>query len=109
MARQAHHANIVREVFAAELRAQTQVLRFLQQFRFEFQIAERLAMLVAFGRQAIVILGRGQLDGFQRRFRRGAADDERHVVRRASRGAQRAHLVDQVVFSLPGDSSALVS
>lgn len=55
-------------------------------------------MLVAFGRQAIVILGRGQLDGFQRRFRRGAADDERHVVRRASRGAQRAHLVDQVVF-----------
>ena len=57
MARQAHDANIVGEVFAAELRAETEVLRLHQQFLFQLNIAEGLTMFVAFGRQAVVVLG----------------------------------------------------
>ena len=82
MARQADHPDIVGEVFAAELRAEAEVLRFLQQFLFKLHIAERLTVLVAFGRQAVVVAGGGQLDGFQRRFRRSPADDKGDVVPR---------------------------
>ncbi len=57
-------------------------------------------MLVAFGRQAIVVAGRGQLDGLQRRFRRSPADDKGDVVRRAGGGTEGAHLLDQIVFQL---------
>ena len=69
MARQADYANVVGKVFAAKLRAQTKVLRFLKQFLFELNITERLAVFVAFGWQRIVVAGRSQLNGFQRGFR----------------------------------------
>ena len=69
MARQTDHANIVREVFPAELRAKAEVLRFLKQFLLKLDVAERLAVFVAFGWQRIVVAGRSQLDGFQRGFR----------------------------------------
>ncbi len=100
VARQADHPDIVGEVFAAKLRAEAEVLRFLQQFLFKLHIAERLTVLVAFGRQAIVVAGRGQLDGLQRRFRRSPADDKGDVVRRAGGGTEGAHLLDQIVFQL---------
>ena len=54
MARQADHADIVGEVFTAELRAEAEVLRFLEQFLFELNIAERLAVFVAFGWQRAI-------------------------------------------------------
>ncbi|MNI85848.1 hypothetical protein D3C73_1428770 [compost metagenome] len=57
-------------------------------------------MLIAFGRQAVIVLGRGQFDGFQRRFGRGTTDNECHVVRRAGRGTQRAHFLDQIILEL---------
>ena len=57
VARQADDADIVGEVFAAELRAETKVLRLHQQFLFQLNIAEGLTVFVAFGRQAVVVLG----------------------------------------------------
>ena len=57
-------------------------------------------MRVAFGWQAIVVARRGELDGFQRGFRRGAADNEGDMVRRAGRGAQGPHLLNQIIFQL---------
>ena len=64
MARQADDADIVGEVFAAELCAETEVLRLHQQFLLQLNIAEGLAVFVAFGRQFVVIVGRGQLHRF---------------------------------------------
>ncbi len=88
------------EIFAAELRAEAEVLRFQQQFLLQLHVAESLPMFVTFGRQAIVVFGGGQLDGFQRRFRRSPADDKGDMVRRTSGGPQGAHLLDQIVFQL---------
>ncbi len=98
--RQTDHADVVGEVFAAKLRAEAEVLRFHQQLLLQLDVAERLTMFVTFGRQAIVVLGRRQLDGFQGAFRRGAANHKRDVVRRAGRGAEGAHLLHQVVLQL---------
>ncbi|SBF33688.1 Uncharacterised protein [Klebsiella variicola] len=100
MTRQTDHADIVGEVFPAELRAEAKVLRFQQQFLLQLHIAERLAMLVTFGRQAIVVFGGGQLHGFQRRFRRSPADHKGDMVRRTSGGPEGAHLLNQIVFQL---------
>ncbi len=69
MARQTDHPDIVGEVFPAELRAEAEVLRFLQQLLLQLHVAERLTVFVTFGRQTVVIAGRGQFDGLQRRFR----------------------------------------
>ena len=98
--RQANHADVVGEVFAAELRAKAEILRFQQQLLLQLNIAERLAVLVTFGGQAIVVARGGQLHGFQRRFRRGAANHKGDMVRRTGRGAEGAHLLNQVVFQL---------
>ena len=100
VARQTDHPDIVGEVFPAELRAEAEVLRFLQQLLLQLHVAERLTVFVTFGRQTVVIAGRGQFDGLQRRFRRGAADHKRDVVRRAGGGAESAHLLNEVVFQL---------
>ena len=40
-----------------------------EQFLFELNVAERLAVLVAFGWQRVVVAGGGELHGFQRGFR----------------------------------------
>ncbi len=69
VARQTDHPDIVGEVFPAELRAEAEVLRFLQQLLLQLHVAERLTVFVTFGRQTVVIAGRGQFDGLQRRFR----------------------------------------
>ena len=57
MARQADHANVMREVFAAKLRAQAQILRFGQQFLLKLHVPERLTVFVTFRWQAIVVFG----------------------------------------------------
>ena len=43
---QANHADVVSEVFTTKLRTQTKILRFDQQFFFQFHIAERLTVLI---------------------------------------------------------------
>ena len=57
MTRQTDHAHVVGKVFAAKLRAEAQVARFFQQFLLKLHVAERLAVLVTFGRQAVVVFG----------------------------------------------------
>ena len=47
----------MREVFAAKLRAQAQILRFGQQFLLKLHVPERLTMFVTFRWQAIVVFG----------------------------------------------------
>jgi hypothetical protein len=64
VARQANHADIVGEVFAAELRAEAEILRFQQQLLLQLNIAERLAVLVTFGRQAVVVAVEASLTVF---------------------------------------------
>ena len=100
MARQADHADVVGEVFTAKLRAEAEVLGFPEQFLFQLNIAERPAVFVAFRWQRVVVARGSQLHGFQRGFRRGAADHERDMVRRAGRGTESAHLLNQIVFQL---------
>ncbi len=50
------HADVVREVFTAKLRAKAEFLGLFQQFLFKQDISERLTMFVPFGRQFIVIV-----------------------------------------------------
>ncbi|MNS78425.1 hypothetical protein D3C72_1120410 [compost metagenome] len=100
VARQTNDADVVGEIFAAELRAEAQVLRFDQQFLFKLNVAERLTVFVPFRRQTVIVFRGRQFDGFQGTFRRGAADDKRNVIRRTGSRAERAHLLDQIVFQL---------
>ena len=100
MARQANHADVVGKIFTAKLCAQAEVLRFLEQFLFQLNVAERLAMFVAFGWQRVIVAGRGQLHGFQRGFSRRSPNHKRDMVRRAGRGTQGTHFLHQVVFQL---------
>jgi hypothetical protein len=93
--RQADDAHVEREVFPAKLRADAAGAGFFEHLRFEFDIAEGAAVLVAGGGQVVVILRGGEFDVFHRRFRRGAADDEGQMIRRARGGAERDHLVAQ--------------
>lgn len=100
MTRQANYANIVGEIFPAELGAEAKFMRFFQQFLFQVEIAECLAVLVTFRRQRVVIVGAGEFNGFQRAFRRGAANDKGDMVWRTGCGAQRAHFLNEEVFQL---------
>ncbi|MNC23973.1 hypothetical protein D3C75_720130 [compost metagenome] len=61
---QPHNTNIVSKIFTAKLRTQTEVLRFFQQLFFQLNVTERLAMLVTFCWQAVVIFSRREFDGF---------------------------------------------
>lgn len=90
MTRQANYANIVGEIFPAELGAEAKFLRFFQQFLFQVEIAECLAVLVTFRRQRVVIVSAGELT-VSACFRRGAANDKGDMVWRTGCGAQRAH------------------
>jgi hypothetical protein len=93
VARQADDAHVEGEVFAAELRADADLAGDLQQFLFEFEVAEGLAVLVALGGQRVVVFGGRELDGLEAVFRGGAADDKREVVGRAGGGAERFHFL----------------
>ena len=95
VARQADDADVEREPFAAELRADAEGVRDLQELGLEGEVAEGAAVLVARSRERVVVVGRGQLDGLHGRLGGGAADDEGEVVRRAGRGAERLHLLGQ--------------
>ena len=93
--RQTDDPDVVREVLAAELRSEAELLRPLEELLLQLRIAERAAGLVARRRQRVVVAGRGELHGLQARLRRRAADDDRDVVRRARRRAEALHLLDE--------------
>ena len=99
--RQADHADVVSEVFTAKLRTQTKILRFDQQFFFQFHIAERLSVLIPFRWQFIIVFSGSQFHRFKVRFCRSSTNNERNMIRRTGRRTQRAHLLNQVIFQLP--------
>ena len=79
-------ADVVREVLAAELRADSDPPRELEDLRLHVMVAERAAVLVAARREPIQVLGGRQLQRLHRELGRGAPHDEREVVGRTSRG-----------------------
>ena len=93
--RQANHANIVSQIFATELCAQTYLICLLKQLVFEVDIAECTAGFVAGGRQIVVVLNAGKLHCEQILFSRSAANHKCDVIRRTSCSAQSLHLFNQ--------------
>ena len=93
MARQADDAHVVGEIFAAELRAESDLVRLFQHLLLQFHVAERASRGVARGGQVVVVVGGGELHGQQVLLCRGAADDEGNVVGGASRRAEALHLL----------------
>ena len=95
VARQPDHPHVVAEILAAELRADAERLRHLQDFLLHLEIAERIAVGRAVGRQRVEIARGSELDRLHAEFGRGAADHDRKVIGRARRGAERQHLLLQ--------------
>jgi len=93
--RQANHANIMGEVFAAKLRANAELATGFEQRRFQRCIAKRLPQFVSAGRQVVVIFCRSQFGNLLRLIGRETAHNEGDVVRRTGGGAQRFHLFSQ--------------
>ena len=91
VARQPDDADVMAEIFAAELRADPERLRHLQNLALHLLVAEGVAVLGAVVGQRVVIFGGGELDGLHRQLGRGAADDDGEMIRRAGRGAEREH------------------
>ena len=98
---QANHADVMSEVFTTKLRTQTKILRFDQQFFFQFHIAERLTVLIPFRWQFIIVFRGSQFHRFKVRFCRSSTNNERNMIRRTGRRTQRAHLLNQVIFQFP--------
>src|ERR1700751_3668291 len=102
MARHADDADVVAEILAAELRADAERLRHLQNFLLHLEIAEGIAVGRAMGRQGIEIARGSKFYGLHAELCRSAADYDREVIRRTSRGAERQHLFlqegEQAIF-----------
>ncbi len=95
VARQPDHPHVVAEILAAELRADAERLRHLQDFLLHLEIAEGVAVGRAMGRQRVEIARGGEFHGLHAEFGRGAADHDRQMIGRARRGAQGQHLLFQ--------------
>mmetsp|Transcript_13912 Transcript_13912/g.29698 ORF Transcript_13912/g.29698 Transcript_13912/m.29698 type:complete len:690 (-) Transcript_13912:273-2342(-) len=89
--RQANDADVVTKVLAPELRPDAKVPRHVQNVIFPFDVPEGAAgrVRISFRRQGIVILRRGQLDRLEVLFRAKTSDNDRQVVRRTGRRADR--------------------
>ncbi len=103
VAGQAHHTDVVGQVFAAELGAQTNLLGLFQKLFFQIDVTESTAGFVTRGGQVVVELDAGQLHGEKVLFGRCAADHESDVVRRAGGRTEGFHLLHQ-----EGDEGAFV-
>src|SRR5262249_14820134 len=91
VARQANHAHVVAEIFAAELRADTKRLRHFLDFALHVAVAKRMTVFRTALGQRVVIFAGGELHGLHRQLGRRAADDDGEVIRRAGRGAECEH------------------
>ena len=107
MAWQADHTYVVCEELSTKLCTQAQFFRCLLQSVFQFNVAESLSQLIAFGRQVVVIFGRRQLHCLQVSLCRRTADHKRQVVGRAGSRTQRLHLLNQEGFQFPGGKQSL--
>ena len=88
-------AHVVAEVLAAELRADPDLLRQLEDLLLQLLVPEAVAGRGALGGQLVEVVRGGVLRGLQRVLGAGAADDDRQVVRRAGGRAERADLLLQ--------------
>ena len=95
VARQPDHPHVVAEILAAELRADAERLRHLQDLLLHLEIAEGVAVGRAMGRQRVEIARGGELHRLHAELGRGAADHDRQMIGRARRGAERQHLLLQ--------------
>ena len=95
VARQSDDADVVRQMFAAELCAKPDFMGFLQQFLLQVDVAEGASRLVARRGQRVVVFNRREFHGQQVFLRRSAADDKRDVVGRTGRRAERLHLLHE--------------
>ena len=86
------HAHVVAEIFAAELRADAELLRELMNFLLEREIAKRMSVGPSRSGERVEIFRRGELHRLQRQLRARAADDDRQVIGRAGRGAEGENL-----------------
>ncbi len=93
MARQPHHAHVVAEVLATELRADAERLGELEDLLLQLEVAEAVGVHRALGGQVVEVVRRGVLGGLEGELRAGAADDHGQVVRRAGGRAERADLL----------------
>ncbi len=92
---QTDHTDVVAEVLAAELRADTDLLGQLEDLLLQLLVPEAVAERRALGRHVVQVVRGGVLRGLQRVLGAGAADDDRQVVRRAGGRTQRADLLLQ--------------
>ena len=92
VARQTHYAHVMSQVLAAELCAEADLVRLLQQTFLQLDVAERTTGLVASGRQTVVEVRRGELDGQQVLLGRCATYNDGNMVRRTSGCAEGFHL-----------------
>lgn len=87
-------ADVMAEVLAAELRADTERAGQLVDLRLELDVAEAVPRGgVAGGGDVVEVAGAGVLRRLQGELRARAADDDGEVVRRAGRGAEGAQLL----------------
>ena len=93
VAGQPDHPHVVAEVLAAELRADPEALRELEDLLLELEVAEPVRRQRSRRRQVVEVVGRGVLRGLEGELRAGPADHHRQVVRRAGGGAERADLL----------------
>ncbi|MGX1314227.1 hypothetical protein RKD24_004346 [Streptomyces calvus] len=93
--RQPDHAHVVAEVLAAELRADADLLRQLEDLLLQLLVPEAVAERRALGGDLVQVVRGGVLGGLQRVLGRRTADDDRQVVRRAGGRAQRTDLLLQ--------------
>src|SRR4051812_12756902 len=95
MSRQPDDAHVVAEVLAAELRADAERLRQLEHALFELEVTEPMTGHITARGQRVEITRTRVLRGFNGVLRAGATDDNRKVVRRTRRGAERPDLLIQ--------------
>ena len=88
MAGKAYDADVVGQVFSAELGAQAYLLSLDQEFLLQVDVAEGTAGLVTGSGQVVIELDAGQLHGQEVLFGRSAANYEGNVVGRAGCRAQ---------------------
>ncbi len=100
MTRQADNADIVSEILATKLSADTEILSCFLQLFFHLDVAERLTVVIALSRQSVKFFGCGQLDGLHNCISRGAANNEGEVIGGARRSTEGLHLGNQVVEKL---------